>query len=89
MENEVVIFANGILTAIGQPALTIIEAEALPEDVDPVEPIYSALAEIINGRAFPDNGIERLNAYAVVKGVDFTGEKKVVNNIFIGARLEN
>lgn len=93
--DEIRIFSDGILTAIGQPNLTDSEAAALPAvigdeptDEELVE-IYRALEAIINAREFPDNGIEKLNAYAVLKGVDFSGQRKVHNNIFIGATLEN
>ena len=92
---EIRIFSDGILTAIGQPNLTNAESVALPAvigdeptDDDLVE-IYKALANIINAREFPDDGIEKLNAYAILHNVDYTGERKVHNNIFIGAGLEN
>lgn len=92
---EIRIFSDGILTAIGQPNLTNAESVALPAvigdeptDDDLVE-IYKALANIINAREFPDDGIEKLNAYAILHNVDYTGERKVHNNIFIGASLEN
>lgn len=92
---EIRIFSDGILTAIGQPNLTNAEAVALPAvigdeptDEELVE-IYKALANIINAREFPDDGIQKLNAYAILHNVDYTGERKVHNNIFIGAGLEN
>ena len=92
---EIRIFSVGILTAIGQPNLTNAEAVALPAvvgdeptDEELVE-IYKALADIINAREFPDDGIKKLNAYAILHDVDFSGERKVHNNIFIGASLEN
>ena len=92
---EIRIFSDGILTAIGQPNLTNAESVALPAvigdeptDDDLVE-IYKALANIINAREFPDDGIKKLNAYAVLHDVDYTGERKVHNTIFIGASLEN
>ena len=92
---EIRIFSDGILTAIGQPNLTNAEAVALPAvvgdeptDEELVE-IYKALADIINAREFPDDGIKKLNAYAILHDVDFSGERKVNNNIFIGASLEN
>lgn len=92
---EIRIFSDGILTAIGQPNLTNAEAVALPAVVgdDPTDEelveIYKALADIINAREFPDDGIKKLNAYAILHDVDFSGERKVHNNIFIGASLEN
>lgn len=92
---EIRIFTDGILTAIGQPNLTDSEAVALPAvvgdeptDEELVE-IYKALADIINAREFPDDAIQKLNAYAVLHDVDFSGKRKVHNNIFIGASLEN
>lgn len=92
---EIRIFTDGILTAIGQPNLTDSESVALPAvigdeptDEELVE-IYKALADIINAREFPDDGIQKLNAYAVLHDVDFSGKRKVHNNIFIGASLEN
>lgn len=88
MDNEIRVFADGILNAIGQPLLTDVEAAALPQEMDDVK-IYRALADIINNREFPDDGIAKLNAYAVIQGVNFSGERKVFNNIFIGASLEN
>lgn len=88
MNDEIRVFADGILTAIGQPLLTDVEAVALPSEMDEVK-IYQALANIINDRNLPDGGIEKLNAYAVIQGVDFSGKRKVFNNIFIGAPLEN
>lgn len=88
MDNEIRVFADGILNAIGQPLLTDVEADALPQEMDDVK-IYRALADIINNREFPDDGIAKLNAYAVIQGVNFSGERKVFNNIFIGASLEN
>lgn len=81
-------FADGILNAIEQPALTDAEATKLPDNMDEVE-IYKALADVINDREFPDNGIAKLNAYAVLHDVDFSAERTVHNNIFIGTTLEN
>lgn len=88
MNDEIRIFADGILTAIGQPLLTDVEADALPSEMDEVK-IYQALADIINNREFPDGGIAKLNAYAVLHDVEFSAERKVFNNIFIGAELAN
>lgn len=88
MNDEIRIFADGILQAIGQPLLTDEEAAALPPEMDDVK-IYQALADVINNRAFPDDGIAKLNAYAVIHDVDYTGKRKVTNNIFIGTALEN
>lgn len=88
MNNEIRIFADGILTAIGQPLLTDAEAVALPSEMDEVK-VYQALADIINNREFPDDGIAKLNAYAVLHNVDFKADRKVFNNIFIGAELAN
>lgn len=92
---EIRIFSDGILTAIGQPNLTDSEAVALPAVIgdEPTDEelvgIYKALADIINAREFPDDGIKKLNAYAILHDVDYSGERKVHNNIFIGAGLEN
>lgn len=92
---EIRIFSDGILTAIGQATLTDVEASALPAVIgdeptdEELQEIYRALANIINAREFPDDGINKLNAYAVLHDVDFSGERKVHNNIFIGASLEN
>lgn len=88
MNDEIRVFADGILTAIGQPLLTDVEAQALPSEMDDVK-IYQALADIINSREFPDDGIAKLNAYAVLHDVDFSAKRKVFNNIFIGAELAN
>ena len=88
MNDEIRIFADGILTAIGQPLLTDAEAVALPSEMDEVK-VYQALADIINNREFPDDGIAKLNAYAVLHNVDFKADRKVFNNIFSGAELAN
>lgn len=88
MANDNRVFADGVLRAIGQPLLTDAEAAILPAD-DDVEKIYQALADIINQRHLPDDGIGKLNAYAKIHDVDFSGKRKVSNNIFIGAALEN
>lgn len=88
MTDEIRIFADGILRAIGQPLLTDAEATRLPQVMDDVE-IYKTLSDIINDREFPDDGIAKLNAYAVLNDVDFSGTRKVHNNIFIGAPIEN
>lgn len=87
MTDEIRDFADGILQAIGQPLLTDSEAAALPDEMDNVK-IYQALADIINGRQFPDDGIKKLNAYAVLHDVDFSSTRKVHNNIFIGGAVE-
>lgn len=89
MSDEVLDFANGILTAIGQPSLTEAEQVGLPESVEDEVAIYQFLADVINNRSFPDDGIKKLNAYALLHGVDYTGETKRINNIFIGSALEN
>lgn len=92
---EIRIFTDGILTEIGQPNLTDSESVALPAVIgeiptdEELKEIYKALTNIINAREFPDDGIKKLNAYAVLHDVDYTGERKVHNNIFIGAPLEN
>ena len=88
MIDEIRIFADGILRAIGQPLLTDAEATRLPQVMDDVE-IYKTLSDIINDREFPDDGIAKLNAYAVLHDVDFSGKREINNNIFIGAALEN
>lgn len=88
MNNEIRIFADGILNAIGQPLLTDAEAARLPKVKDEVE-IYQALSDIINEREFPEDGIAKLNAYAVLHNVDFSAKREVHNNIFIGASIEN
>lgn len=88
MNEEIRNFADGILTAIGQTLTTEAEAEALPAVNDEIL-IYQAVAKIINDRGLPDNGIEKLNAYATLQGVDYQAERKVSNNIFIGASLED
>lgn len=87
MNTEIRDFADGILQAIGQPLLTDVEAAALPDYMD--EPkVHEALAKIINGRQFPDDGIKKLNAYAVLHDVEFGALRKVNNNIFIGGAVE-
>lgn len=90
---EIRIFADGILTAIGQPTLTDVEAVALPAVIgeepsdEELVMIYRALADVINAREYPDDGIKKLNAYAILHDVDYSAERKVHNNIFIGAGL--
>lgn len=81
-------FADGILQAIGQPLLTDEEAAKLPAEFNEVD-IYKFIADVLNARGFPDNSIEKLNAYAVLHDVDYTGKRTVHNNIFMGAALEN
>lgn len=87
MNAQVREYADGILTAIEQPLLTDDEAQTLPDVMDTVQ-IYRALASVINARSFPGDGIDKLNAYAVLHGVDYTGKREFSNNIFIGAVLE-
>lgn len=88
MKDEIRVFADGILNAIGQPLLTDAEATRLPEVMDETA-VYKALADIINEREFPEDGIAKLNAYAILHNVDFSSTRKVHNNIFIGAGIEN
>lgn len=87
MNEQVREYTDGILTAIEQPLLTDDEAQELPSVMDTTQ-IYQALARIINQRSFPGDGIDKLNAYAVLHGVDYTGKREFSNNIFIGAVLE-
>ena len=88
MSEEVLTFANNILTEIGQPSLTEVEQAGLPASLEDESLVYQFLAGVINARAFPDDGIKKLNAYALLQGVDYSGEAKRTNNIVIGCVIE-
>lgn len=89
MSEEVLAFANNILAEIGQPSLTEVEQAGLPASLEDEVAIYQFLAGVINTRAFPDEGIKKLNAYALLQGIDYTGEAKRTNNIVIGCVIED
>lgn len=80
--------ANAVLNAIGQSNLT--EAEYIifstPTPTDE-RSFYASLSNILNRRGGEGVAIEKLNAYALLNGVDLNAKKNSFNNIFMGSPL--
>lgn len=80
--------ANAVLNAIGQSSLTdaeyIVFSNPTPTEV---YSFYESLAYIINRRGGEGVAIEKLNAYALLEGVDIKAKKNSFNNFFMGAPL--
>lgn len=87
-ESELKQKANSIMSAIGQPFLTLTEFTSLlcmphSDEVD----FYNSLSRIINNRGGNGDAVERLNAYAQFNGVDINLKKSVQNNVWLGTVL--
>lgn len=80
--------ANEVLEAIGQSSLT--DAEYImfsnPTPTDATS-FYTSIANILNRRGGEGVAIEKLNAYALLEGVNLGAKKDSFNNIFLGAPL--
>lgn len=80
--------ANEILNEIGQSNLTdaeyIMFSNPAPTDA---RAFYLSLSRILNRRGGEGVAIEKLNALAVLNGVNLTLKKDSFNNIFLGAPL--
>lgn len=80
--------ANEVLSAIGQSNLTdaeyIMFSNPIPTDA---RAFYLSLSSILNRRGGEGVAIEKLNAYALLNGVDLKAKKNSFNNIFMGSPL--
>lgn len=80
--------ANEVLSGIGQSNLT--DAEYImfstPAPTDQ-RSFFMSLSNILNRRGGEGVAIEKLNAYALLNGVDLNAKKNSFNNIFMGAPL--
>ena len=80
--------ANEVLEAIGQSSLT--DAEYImfsnPTPTDATS-FYTSLSNILNRRGGEGVAIEKLNAYALLEGINLQAKKDSFNNIFLGAPL--
>lgn len=80
--------ANEVLNTIGQGNLTdaeyIMFSTPTPTDA---RAFYTSLSNILNRRGGEGVAIEKLNAYALLNGVNLNAKKNSFNNIFMGAPL--
>lgn len=80
--------ANEVLDVIGQSTLTdaeyIMFSNPTPTDATA---FYTSIANILNRRGGEGVAIEKLNAYALLNGVNLQAKKDSFNNIFLGAPL--
>lgn len=80
--------ANEVLNAIGQGNLTdaeyIVFSTPTPTDT---RAFFMSISNILNRRGGEGVAIEKLNAYALLNGVDLNAKKNSFNNIFIGSPL--
>ncbi len=87
-EQELVDYADGILTAIGQSTLTGTEQRLLwlkPHNNN--QEIFDTLAWLLNRRGGQGDAVDKLKAYGVMSGVYVDVNKKVENNVFLGSVL--
>lgn len=87
-EQELIDYADGILTAINQSTLTGTEQRLLwlkPHQTE--QEIYDSLAWFLNKRGAQGDAVERLKAYASLSGVYVNVNKKAENNVFLGSVL--
>ena len=87
MSEDKITIANAILFEIEQAKLTDSEAEKLPIGDTQLE-MFEFLADILNLRGAEGLAIKKLNATALLNGVDFEAKKDFKSNVFIGAVLE-
>lgn len=87
-EQELIDYADGILTAINQSTLTGTEQRLLwlkPHANE--QEIYDSLAWLLNKRGGQGDAVARLKAYGTLSGVYVNVNKSVENNVFLGSVL--
>ena len=80
--------ANEVLEVIGQSTLTDAEYIMFSNPTPTAaKAFYTSIANILNRRGGEGVAIEKLNAYALLNGVNLQAKKDSFNNIFLGAPL--